>query len=90
MANKPYEPPSYGARHVMEDEMRDSGAGVYGIKNRGASPSNKAMNAAPADKALSSMTKARLLDTAKTEGVAIETDDNKADLIAKIEKARKG
>ena len=38
---------------------------------------------------LASMTKAELLDVAKAEGVAIETDDNNADLVRKIEKARK-
>jgi hypothetical protein len=44
--------------------------------------------ATAAVKPLSAMTKAELIGTAKNEGVAIETDDNKADLIAKIEQAR--
>lgn len=84
MAKKPYEAPTYGVRHVMEDEQREAGAGVFERKNAGSAPSNKARTAAPADKASDSMTKAELLDMAKARGVEVETDDNKADLIRKI------
>lgn len=86
MAKKPYEPPTYGVRHVMEDGMRKAGAGVFGIKDRGGSPANKARKAAPADKASDDMTKAELLDMARRKGVKVESDDNKADLIRKINK----
>lgn len=77
----------YGIRHIMEEEMRAAGQGVFAGKAAGA-PANKAAPA-PVNKSLSSMSKADLIATAEAEGVAIETDDNKADLISKIEKARK-
>ena len=91
MAKKPYEPPTYGVRHVMEGEMRSAGNGVFGIKNRGGAPANKARKAAPEDKAEPSMDmlKDELLDMAKSEGVDVESDDNKADLVRKIKAARK-
>lgn len=79
----------YGIRHVMEEEMRAAGQGVFAAKNAGNAPSNKARKAAPEDKALSGMTKAELIDAAEAEGVTVETDDTKADLVEKIEKARK-
>lgn len=94
-----------GMIHVNEDEMRAAGDGVFAKRaaDRTVGPTqqramdaareNKAMKAAPSNKAegssLSAMTKAELLDVAKAEGVAVESDDNKADLVAKIEKARK-
>lgn len=37
---------------------------------------------------LSKLNKGQLLDVATAEGVAVETDDNKADLIRKIEEQR--
>ena len=55
---------------------------------KGAAPENK-MEPGPSNKSLSSMTKAELLEVASAEGVSVETDDNKADLVRKIEKARK-
>lgn len=39
---------------------------------------------------LDGMTKAELVTQAEAEGVAIETDDNKADIISKIEAKRAG
>lgn len=84
----------YGIVHVNEEEMREAGDGVFAAKSAGAAPSNKARTAAPADKgdepaAVSmSMTKEQMVRVARAEGVAVETDDNKADLLAKIEKAR--
>lgn len=39
---------------------------------------------------LSALKKADLLAIAEAEGVAIETDDNRSDLIRKIEEARAG
>lgn len=77
----------YGIRHLVEEEMRAAGNGVFGRKNAGGAPSNKAV-APTSDKSLSSMTKAELIETANSEGVTVETDDNKADLVGKIEKAR--
>lgn len=92
MAKKPYEAPTYGVRHVMEDEMRAAGQGVFEGKNAGGAPSNKALSGSPDDKdalpSLSGMTKPQLIERAAVEGVQIETDDNKADLVRKIEKAR--
>ena len=53
-----------------------------------AAPQNK-MAKAPANKAdLSEMLKKELIATAEAEGVDYESDDNKADLIRKIEAAR--
>lgn len=93
MARKPYESPTYGVRHVMEDGMRETGAGVFGslqAKAVKAAPENK-MEGQPDNKAevSMSMTKAELLALASAEGVAVETDDNKDDLIRKIKKARR-
>jgi hypothetical protein len=95
-----------GMVHLNEEEMREAGDGVFAKtaakrtvgptqeKARKAALENKDLGAAREDKdalpALSGMTKAELIDQAATEGVAVETDDNKADLIAKIEKSRKG
>lgn len=57
------------------------------VKMQGA-PKNK-MADAPANKSdLGEMLKKELIATAEAEGVEYETDDNKADLIRKIEKAR--
>lgn len=85
---------TYGTRHVMEEQMREAEQGVFEAKSNARAPANKARKAAPEDKdalpAVSGMTKAELIDQAAAEGVAVETDDNKADLIAKIEKSRKG
>lgn len=39
---------------------------------------------------LSGMTKAELLDTARVEGVDVTADNNKAELLDKIEAARRG
>lgn len=91
MAKKDYEAPTYGTRHLMEEEQREAGVGVFERKNAGAAPANKARAAAPADKEAVSMdnTKDELLAIAKREGVEYETDDNKADLIAKIKAGRK-
>lgn len=79
----------HGIRHLMEEEMRAAGQGVFGGKSAGGAPANKA-TAPSADKSLSNMTKAELVDAAEAEGVTIETDDNKADLVRKIEATRKG
>lgn len=71
------------------EELRDLGAVEIIGKNAGAAPSNKASPAAPDNKEVSmANTKAELVEIAKAEGVEIESDDNKADLIAKIERAR--
>ena len=78
----------YGIRHVMEEEMRAAGQGVFSGKARSGAPANKAAPA-PDNKSLSSMTKAELIATADAEGVSYETDDNKADIVRKIERARK-
>lgn len=80
----------YGIRHIQEEEMRAAGQGVFSAKNAGNAPSNKARAASPEDKSVDAQTKAELMATAKDEGVDFETDDNKADLIAKIAAARKG
>ncbi|HVJ71298.1 MAG TPA: hypothetical protein VM531_07315 [Sphingomicrobium sp.] len=61
-----------GTVHLMEQKMF------------GGAPENKDAGG----KSLNSMTKAELVSTAEAEGVDIETDDNRADLIEKIEKAR--
>lgn len=90
MAKKQYEAPTYGTVHAMEQGMREAGAGVF-AKNAGAAPANKARTAAPDNKAevSMSMTKPELLKAAKAEGVDVTDDNNKAEIIAKIEKARK-
>ena len=51
------------------------------IKAEGSAPSNKME---PDNKASMSMTKAELLDLAEAEGVPVESDDNKDDLVRKI------
>ncbi len=81
----------HGIRHLQEEEMRSAGQGVFAAKNAGKAPANKALGSAPADKSdsLAGLTKAELVAKAKADGVDFETDDNKADLVAKIEKARK-
>ena len=53
-------------------------------KSRKAAPENKDLGAPSADKASMSMTKAELQKLAKSEGVEVETDDNKDDLVRKI------
>jgi hypothetical protein len=83
---------AYGTRHVMEEEMRAAGQGVFEGKSAGSAPSNKALSGAEEDKdalpSLSGMTKDQLSRQAAIEGVQIETDDNKADIVRKIEEAR--
>lgn len=80
--------PNPGTVHVMEEAMRDAGQGVFEAKSS-PPPANKARKAAPENKSLGGMTKAELLATAKAEGVTVETDDNKADIVRKIKAARK-
>jgi hypothetical protein len=81
----------FGTVHVMEDEMREAGQGVFEAKSN-AAPTNKARKAAPDNKdaapALSGMTKPELTAEAERLKVAVDDDDTKADLIAKIEKKR--
>lgn len=96
MAKKPeaYVPPDYGVRSLaIERRMagQPPASETEAETKAEKAPLNK-MDLAPDNKAeaLSSMTKAELVDVAKAEGVEIETDDNKADLVRKIEKARKG
>src|SRR3546814_17902024 len=65
---------NYGTRHLMEEEMREQGMGVFDNK----------MAPAPENKSLSSMTKADLIDLADKEGTDLteahtneeRTDDN--------------
>lgn len=81
----------------MADETEDkvttvptkpTGEGSYGTRHLmeeqmfGTSPENKDAQS------LRSMKKADLVSLAEAEGVAIETDDNREDLIRKIEEAR--
>ncbi len=77
MSLKPNRPIRVGTMMMMTDA-------------KGAVP--KASAAAPVNEdeppALSSMTKAELLAAANADGVEVESDDNKADLVRKIEKAR--
>lgn len=84
--------PNNGTVHVMEEAMRAAEQGVFEAKSM-AAPTNKARKAAPENKELPAATMAQtkdeLLAIANTEGVKVESDDNKADLVAKIEKARK-
>lgn len=86
----------YGIVHLVEEEMRENRAGVFAAKNAGRAPANKAVEAAPENKAAEpasatmSMTKAELLKVAKAEGVTVTDDNNKEEIIAKIEAARKG
>lgn len=54
--------------------------------NEGGAPD--AEEEAVSDEPLSSLKRADLIDIAKAEDVDVETDDNRADLIRKIEKAR--
>lgn len=53
-------------------------------KSRKSAPENKDLGTAPADKASMSMTKAELVKLAKADGIKVETDDNKDDLVRKI------
>lgn len=79
----------YGIVHVMEEEMRAAGQGVFA--KRASAPQNK-MESAPDNKAddlTMSMTKAELTEAAEADGVKLDGNETKADLIAKIEKARK-
>lgn len=80
----------YGIRHLNEEQMREKGIGVFAKKNLGRAPVNKALSGAPADKSLSSMTKAELIATAEAEGVDVSDASNNDERIAAIEKARKG
>ena len=75
---------AYGTRHLMEEDMRARGLGVFEGKSRGGAPENK--EAAPS---LSGMTKAELIRQAALEGVQVEDGDTKAEITSKIEAARK-
>lgn len=73
---------------VADQNTKITGEGAYGTRHlmeeamlKG-SPENKDAGS------LRSMKKADLLATAEAEGVAIETDDNREDLIRKIEESR--
>lgn len=70
---------NYGTRHLMEEEMREKGMGVFGNK----------MAFAPENKTLSSMTKAELIALAEKEGVDLTEASNNDERIAAIEAARK-
>lgn len=84
----------YGVVHVTENAMREAGEGVFeekssevGRKALGAAPKNK-MDDAPQNKGLSGLSKAELIDQAEAEGVELDDGDTKAEITAKIEKAR--
>ena len=81
----------YGTIHIMEEEQRKAGHGVYEAKSNGAAPSNKMAEPSDnkADEPSMSMTKAELVDAAEADGVKLDGNETKSDLIAKIEKARK-
>src|SRR3546814_12597106 len=70
---------NYGTRHLMEEEMREKGMGVFENK----------MAPAPENKSLSSMTKADLIALAEKEGTDLTDATNNDERIAAIEKARK-
>lgn len=67
------------------DAERLAGYGAVEFKSAGSAPSNK-MAQEPDNKAEPSMamTKTELLAMARVRGVEVETDDNKADLIRKL------
>src|SRR3546814_6711911 len=69
---------NYGTRHLMEEEMREKGMGVFENK----------MAPAPENKSLSSMTKADLIALAEKEGTELTDATNNDERIAAIEKAR--
>lgn len=48
----------------------------------------KGADGSDGEKSLDKHTKAELIEIAEAEGVSVETDDNKADLVRKIEEAR--
>src|SRR3546814_18566598 len=70
---------NYGTRHLMEEEMREKGMGVFENK----------MAPAPENKSLSSMTKADLIALAEKYGTDLTDATNNDERIAAIEKARK-
>src|SRR3546814_20690774 len=70
---------NYGTRHLMEEEMREKGMGVFENK----------MAPAPENKSLSSMTKADLIALAEQEGTDLTDATNNDERIAAIEKTRK-
>src|SRR3546814_9971212 len=70
---------NYGTRHLMEEEMREKGMGVFENK----------MAPAPETKSLSSMTKAALIALAEKEGTDLTAAPTNDERIAAIEKARK-
>ncbi len=79
MAFKPHRPIRLGTSMTMTD--------AHGkVPKAGGQPA--APRQAPVLPDLAPMAKAQLIATAKAEGVTVESDDNKADLIDKIEKAR--
>src|SRR3546814_7145987 len=57
---------NYGTRHLMEEEMREKGLGVFENK----------MAPAPENKSLSSMTKADLIALAEKEGTDLTDATN--------------
>src|SRR3546814_13859973 len=57
---------NYGTRHLMEEEMREKGMGVFENK----------MAPAPENKSLSSMTKADLIALAEKEGTDLTDAPN--------------
>ena len=70
----------YGTRHVMEEEMRAAGQGVFEAKSRSGAPENKSLD---------SYTKAELIARAEKAGVELASSDTKADIISKLEDAGK-
>src|SRR3546814_16271567 len=70
---------NYGTRHLMEEEMREKGMGVFENK----------MAPAPENKSLSSMPKADLIALAEKEGTDLTDATNNDERIAATEKARK-
>src|SRR3546814_8782355 len=69
---------NYGTRHLMEEEMREKGMGVFENKRA----------PAPENKSLSSMTKADLIALAEKEGTDLTDATNNDERIAALEKAR--
>src|SRR3546814_13866867 len=67
---------NYGTRHLMEEEMREKGMGVFENK----------MAPAPENKSLSSMTKADLIALAEKEDTDLTDATNNDERIAALEK----
>jgi hypothetical protein len=68
---------AYGTRHVMEEQMRAAGQGVFANK----------MGAGGETKDVASMSKAELIVEAERCGVEIESSDTKAEIITKLQNA---